>query len=178
MSSFTTSHRYSHRSSLVSYPRGRYTRLLRAYRQGTLSLTDSFVVPSKAKVPLVDSTVLNTLWSANEKERFFTALARCGKGNLSEVSRRVGTKSLAEVAAYVDLLDEETKLSKHGLRRHGQFDMDLIPAAMEINDNWLAFEEKMAIELGMRSDREIYDETLESNEIILNVDMANELARW
>ncbi|KAI8377108.1 hypothetical protein EDC96DRAFT_494486 [Choanephora cucurbitarum] len=49
-------------------------------------------------------------WTPEEKERFFCALERCSRHDLDEISRRIGpTKTVVEVAAYMDLLDAAAK---------------------------------------------------------------------
>ena len=163
----------------------RYTHILNSHIEDSLSPIDSFTLP-KQTLPkhhpftLQDSTILNTLWTTDEKNRFFTALARCGKGNLSEVARRVGTKSLVEVTAYVGVLDEETtnrKLST--LRPKRVYDYSKMPAAIEVDDQWIAFEDRMAAEIGRKTDNETtLEDTQDDEEMLLNIEKANELAIW
>jgi len=118
---------------------------------------------------------LNTKWTEEEKEKFFTALGRCGKGNLQEISRRIGTKSLVEVTAYVDLLNEETIWRKQ-LKRRKVFDLRKVPAAVEVDEKWLVFEEKMATKMAKKSDIMIEMEV--DQDLVLNIEKANELAEW
>jgi len=125
----------------------RYTRLLRQYTTEVLSPHDPLPVPRKRPLPLQDSRILNIPWTGEEKEKFFTALARCGKGNLTEVARRVGTKGLVEVTAYVGLLEEAAETRRKRLRA---YDFRMVPAAVEVDEDWLKFEERMARRLGKR----------------------------
>jgi hypothetical protein len=170
--SFTSSLlRYNHQSSRIPYRAVRYARLLKTHIHESNSLTDPLTAPKSKAYPLQDSEILNTLWTGEEKEKFFTALARCGKGNLSEISRRVG-KSLVEVTAYVGLLDEATEWRKLN-KRHRVFDLRKVPAAVEVDDRWLEFEEGMAQNMNRREKGEVAEE-----DTILNVEKANELAAW
>src|SRR5271154_38376 len=160
----------------------RYTHILDAHIQDSLSPVDS-LTPFKPKHKprrLDTSTILNTVWTQQEKNRFFTALARCGKGNLAEVARRVGSKSLVEVTVYVGVLDEEMTLRKRSLLGPRRvFDYGGMPAAVEVDEQWIAFEEKMARGLGKKSDEEVdMDEAEDDEDMILDVEKANELARW
>lgn len=162
------------------YKRVRYTHILNSYIHESRSLTDSLTRLQDSPFPLRDSTILNTLWTTDEKDRFFTALARCGKGNLAEVARRVGSKSLVEVSAYVGVLEEEMtirKLRPDKLRR--LYDYSTMPAAVEVDDQWIALEEKMAAAMGKSTDDETTaEESPNDEDMLLNVDKANELAIW
>ena len=163
--------RYNHQSSRIPYRAVRYARLLNAHRHESNSLFDPLSVPKSKSYPLQDSEILNTLWTGDEKEKFFTALARCGKGNLAEISRRIG-KSLAEVTAYVGLLDEAMEWRKMN-KRHRVYDLRKVPAAVEVDEGWLAFEERMARNMNRRETGEVAEE-----DTLLNVEKANELAGW
>ncbi|KAI8390338.1 hypothetical protein BD560DRAFT_319384 [Blakeslea trispora] len=56
------------------------------------------------------SMVGQSCWTPEEKERFFCALERCSRHDIDEIARRVGpTKTVVEVAAYIDLLDTAAK---------------------------------------------------------------------
>jgi hypothetical protein len=154
----------------------RYLRLLEVYRAHVLSESDSFSDKLlHVNHPLVESKILNVLWTAAEKERFFTALARCGKGDVEEITRRVRTKSLVEVTAYIGILDEETMWRKQG--RYRFFDTAKIPAAVEVDEDWLNFEETAATVL-IRNDNHRTEEALSDEDSVFNVERANELAKW
>jgi hypothetical protein len=50
---------------------------------------------------------------------------------------------------------------------------------VEVDDQWIAFEERMSKGLGKKSDEEVdMDEAEDDEDMILNVEKANELARW
>src|ERR1700739_3564239 len=51
--------------------------------------------------PLLPNYVGASLWTAVEKERFFNALARCGKDDIHKIAGYVGTKTEVEVRAYM-----------------------------------------------------------------------------
>jgi hypothetical protein len=177
--SFHTLHRYTSQS--LRHARGgiRYTRLLADCIYETHSAIDPFSDLTYKPQSLSSSVVMNSIWSADEKERFFTALARCGKGNLPEVSRRVGSKSLAEVVVYIGLLDEQVAMRKESSRRHSIYDYAKVPAATEVDQHWLAFEEKKAMNLGRRDDNTHATNTSpEVEDTVLNSEMTEELAGW
>lgn len=153
---------------------------LARYEELLTETQTEFLVDTPRHSELEDSVVLNTLWTAQEKANLFTALERCGKGNLPEVVRRVGSKSLVEVTAYIGILDEETE------RRRGQgrgvFEFERVPAAVEVDDTWLDVEEKYSSEIAKMEDtREINAEEEDADdqeEMILSVEDGNELASW
>lgn len=163
--------------------RQRYQRLLISYREEITSPVDdldlSLPRPRDGRSSCYDSEVLNCLWTGDEKERFFTALARCGKGNLPEIVRRIGSKSLAEVTAYVGVLEEECT-SKARIREGKRpYDLAKVPAAVEVDEEWLNFEEKMAGRRQVVQETEM-DETVfeEDEDAVLDIEKANELAEW
>lgn len=177
--SFHTPHRYTPQSLRNERSGIRYTRLLTDYIHEANSPIDPFSDLLCKSQPLVSSVILNTVWTADEKERFFTALARCGKGNLQEVARRIRSKSLAEVTAYVGLLDEEIILRKENSKAHRIYELAKVPAAVEVDEMWLEFEDKNARRLGRREGTSsIIEESPDIENMVLNTEMAEELARW
>ncbi|KAG1353515.1 hypothetical protein G6F62_002436 [Rhizopus arrhizus] len=44
-------------------------------------------------------------WTPKEKQMFFTALERCGRHDVTEISRRIGSKTTLEVLEYLDALE-------------------------------------------------------------------------
>jgi len=155
----------------------RYSQLLAQYILEVSSAIDPPPDYTTKHHCLHDSEILNSLWTTDEKERFFTAIARCGKGNLAEVAKRIGTKSLAQVTAYVGLLDEATAWNKQSSKRKRFFDLAKIPAAVEVDDSWVEFEEKAANACGKKEvDSVIRD--IEEGTFVLDVQKANELAQW
>jgi hypothetical protein len=137
----------------------RYTTLL-ANCTADLSAPDPLSLPHTPALKLHDSLVLNTPWTATEKAKFFTALARCGRGNLEEVARRVGTKGVVECAAYVGIL-EEASVGRR--KRFAGFDLRKVPAAVEVDDDWVMFEEEMVRYLQKR-DEEMEEEAAEEDD--------------
>jgi hypothetical protein len=177
--SFHTLHRYTSQSLRHARSGNRYARLLADHVYATHSAIDPFSDLTYKSRPLSSSVVMNSIWSADEKERFFTALARCGKGNLPEVSRRVGSKSLAEVVVYAGLLDEQVAMRKESSKKRRIYDYAKIPAATEVDQHWLAFEEKKAKNIGRREDdAHTTNATPEAEETVLNSEMTEELANW
>jgi hypothetical protein len=186
-----------------AHQRKQYKSLFNEASSQSLAPTDLFTDTARRRLRLKDSTVFNTLWTADEKDKLFTALARCGKGDLMQVSRRVGSKSLVEVAAYVGLLDEETEWRKKRTKRKRDqvFEHARMPAAVEVADTWLEWEERCAAKLAAAEDEE-YDsegdeedqgdeederdeeekgdeEDIELDEdSVFDVEHANELASW
>jgi hypothetical protein len=53
-------------------------RLVNEYRSEVLFPNDPLWLTTAKPYALSDSTVLNSPWTADENNRFFTALARCG----------------------------------------------------------------------------------------------------
>jgi hypothetical protein len=152
----------------------------------TEAQTELLADPSPRFSGLEDSVVLNTFWTAHEKAKLFTALARCGKGHLEEIVRRVGSKSLVEVATYIGILDEESERRRVQGRRGRVLEFEIVPAAVEVDDSWLDVEERYSSKLARKEDRmeievEDEDEDEESEdheEMIYNVEGGNELASW
>jgi hypothetical protein len=177
--SFHTPHRYTPKSLRSERSGIRYTRLLTDYIHEVNGPIDDFSDLLSKSQPLVSSVIFNTVWTADEKERFFTALARCGKGNLQEVARRIGSKSLAEVTAYVGLLEEEIIGRKENSKAHRIYELEKVPAAVEVDEMWLEFEDKNARRLARKENKSnIMEESPDIENMVLNTEMAEELARW
>jgi hypothetical protein len=157
-------------SKSYRYKVPRYTTLL-ANCTAELSALDPLPVPHVETKNLHDSLVLNTPWTATEKAKFFTALARCGRGNLDEVARRVGTKGIVACAAYVGILEQASVARR---KRFVGYDLMKVPAAVEVDDDWVRFEEKMARRLQKRDD-EVEEEGTEDDDEVFNCDGAEGL---
>lgn len=69
--------------------------------------------------PLRGSQIGITVWSRNEKEIFFSALATKGRGDISGISAIVGSKTELEVHVYLQLLRKAT-MEHHLYDRHRQ----------------------------------------------------------
>ncbi|CEG81794.1 hypothetical protein RMATCC62417_15949 [Rhizopus microsporus] len=60
-----------------------------------------------------ETIIGSSCWTPSEKKRFFTALERCSKGDIAEISRRVGpTKTVVEVANYIKVLEAASRVVK------------------------------------------------------------------
>ena len=80
-------------------------------------------------------------WTAEEKDLFFHALARHSPLRPDLIAAEIRTKTVVDVCGYIALLrngaqKSETEVSLHDL-----------PAALEMSDNWIEFEEKQAFVL-------------------------------
>lgn len=96
-------------------------------------------------------------WTSTEKRLFFDALARLGKGDLPAVSSRIETKSVAEVAQYIRLLDEGSR-ARITKTRDAVISAE-IPAAAEISPQCGLALDAAADELSLRQQR--YEEKRE-----------------
>ncbi|GAN04324.1 hypothetical protein MAM1_0060c03784 [Mucor ambiguus] len=96
------------------------------------------------------SMVGNSCWTPAEKRKFFMAVERCSRGDVVEISRRVGpTKTIAEVGAYLNLLDGAAKAV-------GGYGPDEKYAAREMSDLFLMQETRMALILEAKLETESY----------------------
>ncbi|KAK4509799.1 uncharacterized protein ATC70_007103 [Mucor velutinosus] len=96
------------------------------------------------------SMVGNSCWTPTEKRKFFMAVERCGRGDVVEISRRVGhTKTIAEVGAYLNLLDGAAKAI-------GGYEPDEKYTAREMSDFFLMQETRMALILEAKLETESY----------------------
>lgn len=95
---------------------------------------------------LKGSIINGDMWSSLEKERFFKSLSRRSRHNPEDISRDVGSKSVMQVIAYMNILDEESKILRLFSKRRGEEVVDFrhIPAAMEMSDEWISIEEQEA----------------------------------
>lgn len=89
--------------------------------------------PSDHQELLPPSQIGITMWSSEEKDSFFTALAKKGRGNLPGIADSIGTKSEFEVHVYIKLLqDAVVRQHLHSPRNH-LFDVSAAPAAFEVS---------------------------------------------
>jgi hypothetical protein len=87
------------------------------------------------------SMVGDACWTPAEKRRFFDAVERCSRGDVVEISRRVGpTKTTAQVAAYLNVLDKAAK----GLRDETIDDDDERYSAREMSPFFMVQETRMS----------------------------------
>ncbi|CAO3635532.1 unnamed protein product [Cunninghamella blakesleeana] len=91
---------------------------------------------------LEPSYIENVYWSSIEKERFFTAIERCGPYHYEEIQRRIGpTKSVFQVQLYAEYLKMASELiNDDGVDNNDQN----ISFANEMSDEWIQKEEEMA----------------------------------
>jgi hypothetical protein len=85
-----------------------------------------------------------TTWSSEEKETFFTALAKKGRGDLHAIATAIGSKSEFEVQVYLKLL-QNAVVRQHLYHRRSQlFDACAAPAALEVSTACTAALERSA----------------------------------
>lgn len=89
--------------------------------------------PLNFKELLPSSQIGVTLWSSQEKETFFTTLAKKGRGDLSGIASAIGTKNELEVHVYLKLLQNAVVHQHLHNRRQQLFDVSTAPAALEVS---------------------------------------------
>jgi RNA polymerase I-specific transcription initiation factor RRN5 len=109
--------------------------------------------PSQCQKVLEPSQIGITIWSSGEKETFFTALAKRGRGDLSGIARAIGTKSEFEVHVYLKLLQDAVVREHLFNRRNQLFDVSAAPAAFEVSAICSAALEISAEALGVLQQR-------------------------
>ena len=95
-------------------------------------------------------------WTAEEKDLFFHAVARHSPLRPDLIAAEIPTKTLVDVCGYIGLLRDGAQKSETGISL-----LDL-PAALEMSDNWIGFEEEQALILtdamaGWEVDQKIKD---------------------
>ncbi|CEP10656.1 hypothetical protein [Parasitella parasitica] len=96
------------------------------------------------------TVVGNSYWTPAEKRRFFMAVERCSRGDVAEISRRLGpTKTVAEVGAYLNMLDGAAKAIGGNVS-------DESYSAREMSNVFLMQENRMAMILEARLETESY----------------------
>lgn len=102
---------------------------------------------------LLPSQIGTTLWTSEEKETFFAALARRGRGDLPGIAMAIGTKSEAEVHVYLRLL-QNAGVRQHLFNRRNQlFNVAAAPGALEVSLACSAALELSADSLGVLQQR-------------------------
>lgn len=81
-------------------------------------------------------------WTPSEKNAFFHSLGVCSRFRPDLVAASIGTKSILDVCAYIDILDE-------AIARDGHFLLprSVLPSAMEVSNAWVLREESLAEDL-------------------------------
>ncbi|KAG4029979.1 hypothetical protein MFRU_013g00040 [Monilinia fructicola] len=98
------------------------------------------------------------MWSADEKDLFFTGLSRMGRDNVRAIATRIGTKSEVEVQEYMHILHQALKEKKVYEAR--LLDFTEFPAATELSfPECYAILERAADGLSSRQER--YEEDVE-----------------
>lgn len=127
--------------------------ILRAYRDLlNLSIAEA-LDPDSGTDPdsLPSSQIGVSIWTSQEKHRFFSALPSCGPGNLPALSAAISTKSEPEVKAYILLLQAGVRELDAPGTRVEKFDLSDVPAAAEIGETPLNAEELLAEALEKRA---------------------------
>ncbi|KAK9477942.1 hypothetical protein V1514DRAFT_332404 [Lipomyces japonicus] len=108
-----------------------------------------------SKKPLRASKINGrTLWTSEEKELFFEYLGRRSRRDPAGIAEGVGTKSVIECAEYIDILERNrttayvsSKRRPRGIRSRWKKLMKSVPAAREMSENWIRFEEQQSCRL-------------------------------
>ncbi|CAG8578312.1 10668_t:CDS:1 [Paraglomus occultum] len=141
------------------------------------------------------NTTITTSWEPGEQNRFFIALARCGKHNVVEISKRVGTKSVSQILLYIDELEKGLRLEKLKERFEKENKTRIknrrrlylkMQAAREMSDEWIEMEERRSLELAAVDDAKARKHesnvaasrriTLSLNDSILDLETASSFA--
>ncbi|KAJ2892485.1 RNA polymerase I-specific transcription initiation factor rrn5 [Zalerion maritima] len=121
-------------------------------------------VPSNPEeTPLHDTQLGLTYWTAEEKHRFFSLIARLGKDNLPAIARELRTKGELEIRQYAVILDDAVQF-RQNLARYEQgnikkpdiltpIQLANIPAAAEISEEGERLLEGAADALAVRQEK-------------------------
>lgn len=94
--------------------------------------------------PPASHFVPSAYWSTEEKNCFFHALAIHSRLRPDLISEEIGSKSLADVCAYVDMLEEGLLQSQEDSSDFYPIPRDNFPGAHEVSEKWEAFEDSVA----------------------------------
>ncbi|ANB13824.1 RNA polymerase I upstream activation factor complex subunit Rrn5 [Sugiyamaella lignohabitans] len=115
------------------------------------SSEDSIGIDETDLEPSEDDYRCGTIWSEEEKERFFTALGRKSCHDMAAISRAVGTKTLIECEAYYNLLKScyeylkrRKPLLSKTLQREIFVSYEDLPYSYEMTESWDSVENKYA----------------------------------
>lgn len=111
--------------------------------------------PEHSELPA--SRVGIVAWTGAEKRLFFDALGRLGRDDLPGISSRIGTKSIAEVAHYIRVLQGDSR--ERIVKNRDAVIKAEIPAAAEISPQCCLALDAAADELSLRQQR--YEEKRE-----------------
>lgn len=94
----------------------------------------------------------NAYWTAQEKDAFFHALSVHSRLRPDLIAEEIGTKSLADVCAYMDMLEDGMKRNPSSSNDDATADArglvfasrDDFPIAYEVSEKWTDFEDELA----------------------------------
>ncbi|KAI6087967.1 hypothetical protein F4821DRAFT_234934 [Hypoxylon rubiginosum] len=94
------------------------------------------------------------VWTAAEKQAYFSALGRLGRDDLAGIASRIGTKSVLEVRQYTMLLEEADRTGLSEAERTQRAPrMTDIPAAAELSTELCLALEDAADDLSLRQEQ-------------------------
>lgn len=125
--------------------------------------------------PLETSQIGSSIWTAEEKDMFFSALSRLGRDNVRDIASRIDTKSEIEVQEYIQLLHEGMMEQKPN-KLLGITDL---PAAIDISEECCVVLERAGDALASRQERaeEEVEEAKWDDVWLLNSDVNKLLGR-
>ena len=165
-------------------PQANRKRAWKAYNDKYRVLLNEVISHAASGIETDGSTVLPpsqlgaTVWSLEEKQRFFSALDRLGRHNIRGLATAIGTKSEPEVQVYSQLLFRS--LADHHV--HGGLNdlvqLTAVPAAFEIGQECdLALEEAADALSKRQFDHDIHVEKGKHDVWLLNKESANDLSK-
>jgi RNA polymerase I-specific transcription initiation factor RRN5 len=101
--------------------------------------------------PLQASQIGSSIWTASEKDLFFTALARLGRDSVRGIAARIGSKSELQVQEYIQLLHQG--INERRLREGRLLAPTDMPAAIQISDECSGVLERAGDALAIRQER-------------------------
>lgn len=102
------------------------------------------------RTPLEESQIGSSVWTANEKDLFFSTLSRLGRDNARAIASRIGSKSEHEVQEYIRLLHQGML---DNANKNNLLDFTDLPAAFELSEECCNLLEKAAEALASRQER-------------------------
>ncbi|KAA8904162.1 hypothetical protein FN846DRAFT_953049 [Sphaerosporella brunnea] len=139
----------------------------------TYTTTERFQVRS-------GSYVLGSWWSKEEKQTFFNHLAVLGKDRLEQISKELGSKTVVECVAYLELLHKGLEESQNWVRSRGRDTVALndIPAAVELSEDCINALDRQAelLEDRKRRDEERLEKRMWGGGWLLDSDMMQRIS--
>ena len=89
-------------------------------------------------VPLPPNQIGVTIWSSEEKETFFSVLARRGRHDIKGIAADIGSKSESEVYTYLELLQNAMAEQNAHVHRKQLLTIDGIEPALEVSQQCCA----------------------------------------